>query len=78
MGKMVSMTSQPCCAIGGKSLDTYSLRMVGEGLIYWKRLCQRVRCPNCNTDLAAGSKVTHRKVQHGVGQGYLIETPPIG
>ena len=46
MGKMVSMMSQPCCAIGGQSLDAYGLSMVGEGLIYWDRLCQRVRCPN--------------------------------
>ena len=46
MVKMVSMTCQPCCVIGGQYLYAYGLRMVGEGLIYWERLCQRVLYPN--------------------------------
>ena len=32
MGNTVSMACQPCCAIGGHSVEAYGLRMTVEGL----------------------------------------------
>ena len=75
MFKTVIMVYQPCCTIGGHSAEAYDPRMIGEGLTYRNRLCQRVRCPECNADLAAGSLETHRQIQHRVGQGYLRSNP---
>ena len=62
--------------IEGHSAESYGLRMTGEGLTYWERLLQRIRLPEYNADLATGSLATHWKVQHGVGQGELRDTPP--
>ena len=49
--------------------------MTGEGCSFWYWLYQRVRCPNCNEDLEAGSLASHRQDQHGVAQGYLKDLP---
>ena len=76
MGKTLSMSCQTFSVIEGHSAESYGLRMTGEGLTYWERLLQRIRFPEYNTDLAAGSLATHWKVQHGVGQGDLKDTPP--
>ena len=36
--KTVIMTCQPCCAIGGNSVEAYGLRLTEEGLSYQDRL----------------------------------------
>ena len=38
-------------------------------------LGQRVSCPECDVDLAAGSLETHQQIQHRVGQGDLRVIP---
>ena len=73
--RIVQSVCQPCFTIGGHSAEAYGLRMTGEGLTYRDRLCQRVHCPECDADLAAGSLETHRKIQHRVGQGDLRVIP---
>ena len=73
-GKTVSMTCPPFHKIEGHSTEAYGLRLIEYGLTYQERLHQQVRCLNCDTDLAAGSLVNHRKVKHGVGRGDPIMT----
>ena len=74
--KTVCMVYQPYCTIGGHSAEAYGLRMTGWGLTYRDRLRQRVRCPECDADLAASSLETHWYIQHRVGQGDLRANPP--
>ena len=76
VGKMVSMAYQPFHATEGNSAETYGLCMTGYGTTHRERLCQQVRCPDCDIDLAAGLLETHRQIQHGVGKGDLGGTPP--
>ena len=76
VGKTMSMACRPCREIGGNSTEVYTLRMNVEGITYQERLLLRVRCHECDTDLAAGSLETHQQVQHGVSRGDLIEIPP--
>ena len=73
--RIVQLVCQPCCTIGGHSAEAYGLRMTGDGINYRDRLCQRVRFPECDADLSAGSLETHRKIQHRVGQGDLRVIP---
>ena len=54
VAKTVSMVCQPCHALGGHLEKAYGICMTGEGLSFWEWLCQRVCCPNCKADLAAG------------------------
>ena len=57
--KMVSMACQPCCTLGGRLVEAYGLRMTGGEISFQDRLCQRVRCPDCNVDLEARSLEAH-------------------
>ena len=49
---------------------------MGEGLNHRSRLLQRVCCPKCDVDLAAGLLDTQHPVQLGVGTGDLSVPPP--
>ena len=60
--KTVSMACQPCCAIGGHYAEAYGLSMTGEVVTYRERLRQRICCPECDADLAAGSLDTHWQI----------------
>ena len=59
VAKMVSMACQPCRALGVHSSEGYRIQITGEGLSFRDRICQRVCCPNCNVELAAGSLEAH-------------------
>ena len=72
----VGMLCRPCCAVRTHLDAAYEQLMMGEGITY--RYLQRlwVKCPECGTDLAAGSLVAHHQKQHVVELGDQWETPP--
>ena len=59
MGYVVSIYCQPCRTIGGNSAKYYGLHIKVEGVTHWEILIQRVRCPECDEYLLAGSLMTH-------------------
>ena len=50
--------------------------MTGEGLTHQERLSQRVLCPECDVDLAAGYLVTQQNVHNRVGREDMRAPPP--
>ena len=57
-------------------MEVYGLRIKGEGNTYREWIRQRIRCPYCNADLAAGYLASYRHYQQGVDQGDLGDPPP--
>ena len=76
LDKTVSMECHPCSTLGDHLADSYGLQMAGEGLSFQDHMLQRVRCPECDTELAVGSLEAHQQGQHVVAQGDLTPPPP--
>ena len=60
-GKMVSMACRPCHTYHTWSTEDYTRKVTGRGLSYKERINQRVHCPECRFNLAAGSLAAHLK-----------------
>ena len=63
--KTVSMTCRPCTAAGNRLEEAYGLIMTGEGLTFWERKRERVKCGNFRKEVADGSLDSHHMSQHG-------------
>ena len=71
-GKTVSMACRPCHTLHAWSMEAYTRRVTGRGLLYRERLQHRVHFRECGVDLAAGSLTSHWQRQHGVGRSKAI------
>ena len=76
MGKMVGVACQPFSTTGRHSTEAHVLWMAGDGRTIKECVCLHVRCPECKSELVAGSLATHRQVHHEVGRGEAERDPP--
>ena len=76
-GKKVRMACSQCHTPHTWSTGAYTRQMMVRGILYRDWLRQRVQCPECGFDLAAGSLTPHRQRQHGFGRSKSTPHPPL-
>ena len=76
INKTVGMNCQSCPLDVRHSDMAYTRQMMGVVLSFQERKQERVRCPECATDLVMGSMSTHRQAQYGNSQGPQWEATP--
>ena len=65
VNKTVGMRCQPCYIADGHLEAAYEWQMTGVGPSFRERQQERVKCPDCELELAAGFIEVHRHEQHG-------------
>ena len=63
------MVFHPCHTPGGVLEEAYTRRVTGKGPTFQEIQRRRVECPKCGLEVTAVSLLTHRHIQHGMGQG---------
>ena len=74
--KTVKSACWPCHTPHTWPTETYTQQVKGRGLLYREKIQQRVHCPECGVNLAAGSLKAHFQRQHGVGFREATSLPP--